>query len=167
MPVLLVSDTSVLIDLRRGQVLDALFRLPFEFCVPDLLHVRELHNWDGPDLRSLGLQVVSLDADGVALAQRYRQREPRLSLPDAFGLAVAKTGGHTLLAGDGNLRTLALEEGVQCHGVLWVFDRLEEQQVIDSSALAVALSTIAAHPRCRLPRAEVQRRLDRYKPKLP
>lgn len=40
--IILVSDTSVLIDLERGHFLDACFRLPFEFAVPDLLYRREL-----------------------------------------------------------------------------------------------------------------------------
>lgn len=35
---ILVSDTSVLIDLDRGCLVEAAFRLPFEFTVPDLLY---------------------------------------------------------------------------------------------------------------------------------
>ena len=94
MPVLLVSDTSVLIDLQRGGILEMVFRLPFEIGVPDVLYERELREWDGPALQPLGLQILTLDGDGVTLAQSYRQREPRLSLPDAFALALAKTGDH-------------------------------------------------------------------------
>lgn len=41
MPVL-VSDTSVIIDLDRGALIEDLFRLPYEFAVPDLLFAREL-----------------------------------------------------------------------------------------------------------------------------
>ena len=41
MPIL-VSDTSVLIDLERADLLDEMFLLPFEFAVPDLLYGREL-----------------------------------------------------------------------------------------------------------------------------
>ena len=41
MPVL-VSDTSVLIDLERSRLLEEMFLLPFEFAVPDLLYSREL-----------------------------------------------------------------------------------------------------------------------------
>lgn len=36
----LVSDTSVLIDLERGNFLDAIFALPYEFAVPDVLYRR-------------------------------------------------------------------------------------------------------------------------------
>ena len=45
----LVSDTSVLIDLDRGSLVEPTFRLPFEFTVPDLLYERELKDHGGPD----------------------------------------------------------------------------------------------------------------------
>jgi hypothetical protein len=42
---ILVSDASVLIDLQRGGSLEALFALPHEFVVPDVLydHTYEPH----------------------------------------------------------------------------------------------------------------------------
>lgn len=160
---LLVSDTSVLIDLRRGDLLEALFRLPFEIGVPDLLFERELRHWDGPPLEPLGLKVLGLDADGVALAQSYRAREPRLSVPDAFALALAKLGGHVLLAGDRSLRDLADAERVKCHGVLWILDSLEAHELLRPTALLAALGAISSHPRCRLPAGEVQRRANRFR----
>ena len=46
----LVSDTSVLVDLERGALLEASFRLPFRFTVPDLLYERELKDWRGAEL---------------------------------------------------------------------------------------------------------------------
>ena len=61
----LVSDTSVLVDLERGSLLEASFRLPFRFVVPDLLYERELKNWGGEELIRLGLAVEELDGDGV------------------------------------------------------------------------------------------------------
>ena len=77
----LVSDTSVLIDLKRGSLLEASFCLAFRFVVPDLLYERELKNWGGEDLIRLGLVVEALDGDGVSLALAYRKRMPALSLP--------------------------------------------------------------------------------------
>ena len=163
MVVLLVSDTSVLIDLERGGLLDAVFGPPFQVAVPDLLYERELRRSDGPDLTSKDLKILALAPEGVALAQEYRRREPRLSLPDAFALALAKSGGHVLLAGDASLRAQAKIEGVECHGVLWILDALEEHGLVNSSALDGALTRISKHPRCRLPRNEVQKRLERYR----
>ena len=163
MTTLLVSDTSVLLDLHRGGLLEPLFNLSFEFGVPDVLFERELKHWDGPALEPLGLKVLVLDADGVTLAQTYRSREPKLSLPDAFALALAKAGGHILLAGDASLRALAQTEHVECHGVLWVIDALEDQGVLGPSQLLDGLTKISGHYRCRLPAGETQRRLERYR----
>ncbi|MCY4460668.1 MAG: hypothetical protein OXC26_09795 [Albidovulum sp.] len=38
---ILVSDTSVLVDPERGILVEAAFRPPFEFAVPDLLYDRD------------------------------------------------------------------------------------------------------------------------------
>lgn len=163
MATLLVSDTSVLIDLERGGMLAALFDLPFGIGVPDLMYEKEIKSWGGPDLVGLGLQVLELEAEGVALAQDYRARDPRLSLPDAFALALAKSGEHMLLAGDGALRSLASTEGVEHHGVLWVLDQLEATGVLTAAQLLTGLTAISGHPRCRLPKDEVRKRMTAYR----
>ena len=158
----LVSDTSVLIDLDRGTLVEATFRLPFEFTVPDLLYERELKEHGGPDFVRLGLRIAELDGDGVSLALGYRRKRRPLSLPDSFALALAKTNAWTLLSGDRELRELAEEEGVRCHGVLWLLDQMLEQRVIDLDDLRAGLGKIAAHPRCRLPKSEIRKRLLAY-----
>ncbi len=68
---ILVSDTSVLIDLERGDFLEMVFRLSFEFVVPDLLYKRELEKYNGAELLALGLKIESLDSEGMILALRY------------------------------------------------------------------------------------------------
>jgi hypothetical protein len=162
---LLVSDTSVLIDLERGNLLQATFQLPTPLAVPDLLYERELAPTNGELLLSLGLRKLPLDPAGTALAQTYRGRVRALSLPDAFALALAKQGGHTLVCGDRRLRDLSDTEGVTCHGVLWVLDQILDAGIRPKSELADALRTIAAHPRCRLPRGLVAEHLTRYSTK--
>ena len=159
---ILVSDTSVLIDLDRGTLVEATFRLPFEFTVPDLLYEHELKEHGGPDFVRLGLRVEELDGDGVSLALGYRRERRSLSLPDSFALALAKTSAWMLLAGDRELRELAEEEEVQCHGVLWLLDQMFEHRIIDQDDLCAGLGKIAAHPRCRLPRSEIRKRLHTY-----
>lgn len=59
MPIL-VSDTSVVIDLERAGLLEDIFLLPFEFCVPDLLFQRELAGELGDRLIQLGLRIEEL-----------------------------------------------------------------------------------------------------------
>ena len=143
---ILVSDTSILIDLERGSFLQAVLGLPFEFAVPDLLYERELRHHGGPQLVKLGLRVEELDADGVALALTYRRRRRALSPPDSFALALASTESWTLLTGDGGLRDLARQEDVDCHSVLWLLDRMFENGVLAGNQLRTGLETLAAHP---------------------
>ena len=158
----LVSDTSVLIDLDRGSLVEPAFRLPFEFIVPDLLYERELRGYGGTEFVRPGLRVEELDGNGVSLALGYLRRRRSLSVPDSFALALAKTNAWTLLSGDRGLRELAEEEDVRCHGVLWLFDRMLEHHVTDRNDLYAGLGKIAAHPRCRLPKPEIRKRLLAY-----
>ena len=158
----LVSDTSVLIDLERGAFLEAGFRLSFEFAVPDLLYERELKDHGAMALIELGLRVAELDGAALALALGYRRRRRSLSLPDSFALALAKSNSWVLLSGDGGLRELAGEEGVACHGVLWLLDRMFEEGTAAAHELHTGLQAIAAHPRCRLPKADIRKRLRLY-----
>ena len=162
----LVSDTSVLIDLERGSLLEASFRLPYQFSVPDLLYDRELKNWGGEELVRLGLSVEELDGDGVQRARAYRQQKPALSLPDCFALALAQTRSWVLLSGDSVLRQLAADEAVKCHGVLWLLDEMHNAAVVSIRELYDGLATIAEHPRCRLPKSEIRRRLTSYAKRL-
>ena len=154
-----VSDSSVLIDLERGTLFDAVFALPFDFCVPDLLYGLELEPYGGQRLIAKGLRVFELDGDGVALAAHYHQSVHAISLSDAFALALARQTASTLLTGDARLRQLAHDEHVACHGVLWLIDQMFETPSATAEALHVALSQIRDHPRCRLPTAEVNKRL--------
>ena len=128
--------------------------------MPDLLYERELKPFGvGDELRKLGLRVEALDGAGVALEIGYQRRCRDLSLPDGFSLALAKTNAWTLLTltGDGALRMLAAGELVDCHGVLWLLERMLKTGVANRVELHEGLQTISNHPRCRLPRVEVRK----------
>ncbi len=65
---ILVSDSSVLIEFSKRSLLAEMFRLPFEFVVPDLLFEEELIDlgqYSRDDLVSFGLGVEALDPIGV------------------------------------------------------------------------------------------------------
>lgn len=161
--IVLVSDTSVLIDLERGGLLEAVFSLPYNLAVPDVLYHDEMAGEWGDRLVSLGLRVEELSAAGVSRALGFRSARPVLSVPDSFALALAQEKEWTLLTGDGQLREIAAAEQVECHGVLWLLDRMEEADTPGIHALHDGLSAIASHPRCRLPKREISMRLERYR----
>ena len=162
-PRLCVSDTSVLMDLDRGSLLEAVFNLPLVFVVPDLLYERELRPYGGARLLKRGLQVAELGGVGVGRALDFRRMRPSLSLADTFAFALATEHHWMLLTGDRTLRNLAISEGVLCHGLLWLLDQMSHTEVTDRRTLYSALKAISAHPRCRLPGAEVNKRLARWR----
>ena len=157
-----VSDSSVLIDLERGCLSAAAFALSLEFCVPDLLYQRELQPHGGDRLLAMGLKTLDLDGAGVDWAVRYHRTVPALSLSDAFALALAHRTDCILLTGDSRLRRLATDEAVDCHGVLWLLDQMHDKRTATPQQLYDGLVRIRDHPRCRLPGPEVNKRLQTF-----
>lgn len=152
----LVSDTSVLIDLERANLLEELFLLPFEFAVPDLLYGRKLAGELGDRPMQLGLRIEQLTPVELRRATAVNRQHSRLSVPDTFAFAIAESRGWGLLTGDGTLRELAIAEQIDMHGVLWLFDQLADGNHVAFDRLHGGLSRLFAHPRCRLPANEVR-----------
>lgn len=159
--ILLVSDTSILIDLERGGLLEAAFTCGWVMVVPDLLYERELLSENGLYLRTLGLGVVELSPDEAALAQQVKSFRPALSLPDCFALSCALRADHALLTGDKALREETQARNGSVFGLLWLLDQMHRSG-ISPKLLADGITKILAHPRCRLPKADAQLRLNRW-----
>jgi predicted nucleic acid-binding protein len=124
--VILVSDTSVLVDLERGGLLEAAFASGLSMAVPDLLYERELAEHNGRYLQSLGLAVVSMTPAEVALAQSLHTNRRALSLADCFALSCATRQGHTLVTADKTLRAEAESRQLTVMDQLGLFDRIAD-----------------------------------------
>lgn len=162
--IILVSDTSILIDLERGGLLEAAFSCGLTMVVPDLLYERELEPENGALLRKLGLGVVSLTPEEVALAQKLRTERKALSLPDCFALSCATRADHALVTGDKILRTEAMARLGTVYGLLWMLDQMAASGSVPTTLLYEGLSRISSHPRCRLPHVEIRARLNGWAP---
>lgn len=158
-----VADSSVLIDLERGELFKVAFSSSPRLAVPDLLYDRELAATGGEALMALGLQVVSLEPEEVEFAQITQRQHAKLSLPDCFALAYARRSEHALLTGDAELRTFAESINIECHGLLWLLDSMIENGAAIPGTMHTALEKIARHPRCRLPKQEIRKRLEMWK----
>ena len=157
--IVLVSDTSILIDLERGELLEGAFSIGLSFVVPDLLYDRELKDDIGPHLKSLGLGVVTLTAKELAVAQEVSAARPGLSLPDCFALSCATRPDHILVTGDGLMRKEAQARLGAVYGLLWILDQMHASGRFESDHLIKGLTKISTHPRARLPADEVRKRL--------
>lgn len=157
-----VLDTSVAVDLHRGGLLNALFKLPAKYMVPDILYEDELKDWFGEALITNGLIVEPLDEAEVAGSREFLRRCPSLSLVDAYALSLALRGKHTILAGAKDIRELGEAVGLEVRGVLHVFDLIEQAQIMPPASLHTCLATICRSRRVRLPQEEVDARFAKY-----
>lgn len=163
----IVSDTSCLIDLRKGGLLTIALTLPFQFVVPLPLIAAELHDFtasDWTDLQARGLVVVDLDAAHVERAFALKRQFPGLSAYDCFSLELTRsTPDAMLLTGDLQLRKRASALGIDVHGILWLCDHVEKSGRLAFADLADALDRLLADPLVFLPDGEVTNRITRLR----
>jgi len=152
-----VTDSNIWIDFYFGELIEEVFKLPFQFIAPDVI-VEELEQPSGKSLLSLGLEKRELTAELVSQVEKLTHMYPRPSINDLFALVLAKHLKIVLLTGDGELRKAARQEGVGVHGVLWLLDKVVQYQVIVPNKAAEALRKMLAHG-SRLPQSEIQKRL--------
>ena len=162
---IIISDASVLIDLSKVRLLEALVGLPYEFVIPDVIFETELlriEPYTRDDLGALGFQVGTLTGHQVDRAIAVSREHTALSTRDCFAFVLAcDTEGCILLTGDGKLRTRAEAEAIETHGVLWACDEMETHGTTGPQTLLMALRALDRDPFVRLPQDELQARLTR------
>ena len=160
----LVSDSSILIEFSKRELLDKLFGLEFEFAVPDLLFHEELidlGSYSRQALLGFGLRVESLEAEGVELAIAYQAERPALSLVDSFALALAARQGWHLLTEDRTMRSVAQSKGITHFDALWVIDRMMDAGILSASQIRAVFEAMRDDPRCPVPKPELAVRIRR------
>ena len=161
----IVSDTSVIIDLAKVRLIEPAFALPYDFIVPDVMYADEwldLGSYEREDLLACGLSISVLDSNGVEIAYQYGETYRRLSVYDRFAMALAKTTDDAiLLTGDRAMTNAALEQDVDVRGLLWLCDQMNEHETIASGPLRDALVALDEDEFVRLPRAELRKRIAR------
>ena len=160
----LVSDSSILIEFSKRELLDKMFDLELQFAVPDLLFHEELidlGSYSRRDLVGFGLRVEALDAEGVELAIAYQSERPALSLVDSFALALADRQGWHLLTEDRIMRTVAESNGIAHLDALWIVDRMQASSILSASQVVAVLEAMRDDPRCPVPKPELAARIRR------
>ena len=160
----LVSDSSILIEFSKRELLDKMFDLELQFAVPDLLFHEELidlGSYSRRDLVGFGLRVEALDAEGVELAIAYQSERPALSLVDSFALALADRQGWHLLTEDRIMRTVAESNGIAHLDALWIVDRMQASSILSASQVVAVLEAMRDDPRCPVPKPELAARIER------
>lgn len=156
--ILAVSDANVLIDIEAGGLEASMFSLPdFEFCIPDVVFEKELRK-NHSHLEKMGLKLRSLTGSAVSEVFKLSQFHHKPSRMDLFALVLAKEEKWMLLTGDRNLRKIAEEHKIQCHGTIWLVEKMVENQIIKPEVARNAYQNMRVKG-SRLPWEEAEYRL--------
>jgi hypothetical protein len=81
---MLINDANILIDIEAADLVEKIFKLPFTFCMPDMLYHDELGDTYAHFLKH-GLHLLELSAQSILftmeLDQKYKKTKP-VRLPD-------------------------------------------------------------------------------------
>ena len=147
------SDSNIWFDFNAPDRLGHPFRLGYALYISRAAFDEEL-------LEPMSLRTALLE-HGLQLALFYQQKHSRLSVHDSFALAIAKYRGWILLTGDKPLTKAAKEEGVECHGTIWVYDQLVAAGKITPEEKRIAMDgliELVLAGKRRLPLDELRKR---------
>ncbi len=87
------------------------------------------------------------------------------SIQDCSVWKLAKNLGCSLLTGDNRLRKVVQKDDVEVHGILYLFDKMLEHQVINHEMATVRLQSLA-NINTRLPKDEIDKRLELWEAEI-
>lgn len=159
-----ISDSSVLIDLAKTRLIESTLALPYEFVIPDVIFADELidlKHYQREQLLGLGFKTGSLTGEQVSAVLQYSVNYKPLTANDCFALVLAESIEQAiLLTGDGNLRKTAQRHKVETHGIIWLCEQMRECGTVEGKTLLGALESLLNDPRCRIPKRELNRLIE-------
>lgn len=169
---IVVNDTNVFIDLYEVGLLEEFFSLPWEVHTTDFVMLelqREgQHETVAKYKANKRLLVPVLEAkEMLEIGNLYQQNQNRtnLSLTDCSVWYYAKVNNYILLTGDRKLRTVSVFDGVEVHGVIYVFDSLVELDIISRQVAVEKLKQLySINP--RLPKEEINKRINLWETEM-
>ena len=152
---IVINDTSCLVDLRKGGLIEAMLSLPFRFVVTFNVRAGELLDFGVAEwerLEMLGLETIDPPGEQVQEAGQVMAAHRKLSFEDSLNFVVARANQLSiLLTGDRALRLVAESSGIEVHGILWVVEQLLERRHADRADLVDALERWKRDPTVFVP----------------
>lgn len=162
-----ISDSSVLIDLAKTRLIESTLALPYEFVIPDVIFEDELidlKHYERTQLLELGFKIGSLTGEQVGTVFKYGNSYKPLTANDCFALVLAESIEQAiLLTGDGDLRKTAQRHKIETHGIIWLCEQMRECGTGESKLLLGALELLLNDPRSRIPKKELNRLIEQLK----
>ena len=163
---IIVNDTNIFIDLQSIGLLRALCDLPYDVRTVDFV-VNEIKDRAQAEslatlVRERKIKVESFNIEELAeIIEEHSTVSGNLSVPDCSVCYYARKHSATLLTGDRQLRRYAESNNVTVRGVLFIFDELVAQNIIDAGIAAQKLKELT-NINVRLPKSEIEKRIKKW-----
>lgn len=140
---IVVSDTNIFIDLVELGILQDLFFLPWQIHTTDFVmdELTDATQFDAVNsyCERGRMTVGKLTAEEVGtIFQMSSTPGCKISPADFSVILYAQKANFNILTGDKRLKTYAEKEGIEVHGILFVFEALVVHQILPP-ALAIEL----------------------------
>ena len=169
MTIVAVSDTNIFIDLLETSLLEKLFLLPWEIHTTDFIlnEIKEEHQKKLMNTirRQYKLTVKTFDIDELDdLIDFYEEQKSKsnITLQDCSVWTYSRDNGYMLMTGDGKLRSAAKADGIEVHGILYIFDQFVEHQLLTPAEAADKLEELKLLNQ-RLPKSELDKRIEHWR----
>lgn len=160
---LFVTDSNIFFDLVSVDLLDEFFRLPYEihttdFVIGEILDEESSRQINGK-ITAKDLTVKTFDGNELSeIVQMYNTSGTNASVTDCSVWYYARQISAKLITGDGKLRRIAENDGLDVSGILFVFDLMICEGLITESVAGRKLADLMSI-NSRLPLRECQKRL--------
>lgn len=166
--ILVVNDANILIDLIKLQLLEAFFKIDWEFHSTNLIIENELYEEQKeqllPYIESGKLIIQELDVEDMMQIMAIQAQKPQLSDKDCSALHCAQKLKASLVTSDNTLRRFAKTKKIEVHGHLWVFDALLDHRCITASLAILKLNQLnTINTKLNLPKKECDARIEKWK----
>lgn len=150
---MIISDVSVLFDLLSVGLLDTFFALPWDIYTTDMViaEMGKLGQKECADrfLKNKKLSVITFEFNELLKIKKKKETyQNNASMADMSVCYYAKKVNGRLLTDDRTLRTVAESDGVQVFGILYVFDKMVECNILSYDEAAENLEALISINGC-------------------
>lgn len=163
-----IKDSSILIDLVNGDIIEEWFQLKIETWITEAV-LSEIQCGAQAERIMVFLEAGAIKVEEIPDANALEwltevshfSKSNQISFADAASIFCAHKKKAWLFTGDGRMRKVANKTGLEVKGLLWVLDSLVKEGLIDEENACSSLTAIR-NAGARLPEDECEERLKRW-----
>lgn len=166
---IIVNDTNIFIDLHSVGLLRQFCDLPYEIRTVDFVMTEIVDTGQREEMNRLvaegRIKVESFTAEEIMeIVAEHSAMSGNLSIPDCSVCYYARKHDVTLLTGDRQLRKYAEMQKLTVRGIIFIFDEMVVNSVLSPNDAAGKLKELCSI-NIRLPKSEIERRIDLWSEK--